>query len=69
LARGILSAYASGFLIIERGILSAYASGFLIIENGRRGVTPAVEPAYLTSEAMDGAAQANPSERRPGWPQ
>ncbi len=31
-------------------------------ERGRRGVTPAVEPAYVTSEAMDGAAQAHPSE-------
>jgi hypothetical protein len=29
---------------------------------GRRGVTPAVEPAYVTSEAMDGGAQAHPSE-------
>ena len=28
----------------------------------RLGVTPAVETAYLTSEAMDGAAQANPSK-------
>jgi hypothetical protein len=28
----------------------------------RRGVTPAVETAYVTSEAMDGAAQAHPSE-------
>jgi hypothetical protein len=28
----------------------------------RLGVTPTVETAYLTSEAMDGAAQANPSE-------
>jgi hypothetical protein len=26
------------------------------------------EPAYLTSEAMDGAAQADPSERRAGGP-
>ncbi len=38
-------------------------------EYGRRGVTPTVEPAYVTSGAMDGAAQAHPSERRPGWPQ
>jgi hypothetical protein len=27
------------------------------------------EPAYLTSEAMDGAAQADPSERRAGCPE
>jgi hypothetical protein len=40
-------------------LLSAY-------ELRRLVVTPAVEPAYLTSEAMDGAAQANPSEWRPG---
>ena len=37
--------------------------------NGRLGVAPTVEPAYLTSEAMDGAAQANPSEWRPGGPE
>ena len=35
----------------------------------RRGITPTVEPAYVTSEAMDGAAQAHPSEWRPGGPQ
>ena len=32
------------------------------LETGRRGVTPAVETAYVTSGAMDGAAQAHPSE-------
>ena len=42
--------------------LSAYASGFLTIEYGRRGAAPTVETAYVTSEAMDGAAQAHPSE-------
>jgi len=35
-------------------------------ERRRRGVAPTVEPAYLTSGAMDGAAQANPSEPEPG---
>ena len=38
-------------------------------ELGRREVTPTVETALLTSAAMDGAAQAASSERRPRGPQ
>jgi hypothetical protein len=36
---------------------------FMAFKNpGRSGLSPTIETAYLTSGAMDGAAQANPSE-------
>jgi hypothetical protein len=49
----------------NRGILSAYASGFLIVELGRLRVPHTQEPAYLTSVGMDAGAQTDPSERKP----
>ena len=39
------------------------------MRGGGFGLPVSREPAYVTSAAMDGAAQAHPSERRPGWPQ
>jgi len=39
------------------------------LRSGKRGVGPPIETAYLTSGAMDGGAQADPSERSPGWAQ
>ena len=36
---------------------------------GGFGLPVSLEPAYVTSGAMDGAAQAHPSERSPGWAQ